>query len=125
MILHSDAELDGLYERTKDDRAIIVGSEIRGLIAEIRQHRAQKRSDRVDVTLAKRLGEHIRKDAALRVELRHWLACYATDIFPEPDLEKAADVLKANGMTIDQLSANMGRHVLKKVLEMLDRPVED
>jgi hypothetical protein len=34
-----DKDLDELFERSKDDRAIIVGSEVRQLIGEIRRQR--------------------------------------------------------------------------------------
>jgi hypothetical protein len=78
------------------------------------------RLDRVDTALAKRVGDHIRQQAAFRRWLNDWLRCYSTDIFPEPDLKKAAEILKANGMTIDQLSADMGRHVLTRVIARLD-----
>jgi hypothetical protein len=191
----TDAELDDLYERSKLDHEIIVGSEVRQLIGEIRRHRslfelrlaaeqmavaqwciahpdselpipergdliiwlldqldgfnrvertdaglidwkmeAQRanrlldgweRVGRVDAALAKRVGDHIARDSQIKARLTEWLRCYATDIFPEPDLTKAAEVLRANGMTIDSLSAEMGRHVLTKVLEMLDATEDD
>lgn len=190
MITQTDAELDDLYERSKRDREIIVGSEVRQLIGEIRRHRTMcelrraaeqmavaqwamahpdsallapdhgdlliwlldqldglnriertdaglidwkmeaqranrlldgwERVGRVDAALAKRVGDHIARDSEIKAKLTEWLRCYATDIFPEPDLKKAAELLKANGMTIDSLSADMGRHVLTKVIEMLD-----
>jgi hypothetical protein len=78
------------------------------------------RLDRVDTALAKRVGDHIRQQAAFRRWLNDWLRCYSTDIFPEPVLKKAAAILTANGMTIDQLSADMGRHVLTCVIARLD-----
>ena len=119
----TDAELDDLYERSKLDHEIIVGSEIRILIAEIRQHREiAARLDRVDTALAKRVGDMIAQHSAFKIYLTDWLRCYNTDIFPEPDLKKAAEVLKANDMTIDSLSAEMGRHVLGRVIAKLDEP---
>jgi len=75
---------------------------------------------RVDTALAKRVGDHIARDSELRGWLQQWLDGYSADIFPEPDLKKAAEVLKANGMTIDSLSADMGRHVLSRVLAKLN-----
>ena len=119
----TDAELDDLYERSKLDHEIIVGSEIRILIAEIRQHREiAARLDRVDTALAKRVGDMIAQHSAFKIYLTDWLRCYNTDIFPEPDLKKAAEVLKANDMTINSLSAEMGRHVLGRVIAKLDEP---
>ena len=119
MTFMTDAELDDVYKRSKIDE-FIAGSEVRQLVGEIRQHRALQRGDRVDVTLARRLGEHVQKEARLRVEIQQWLAAYPLSVFPEPDLEKAAELLKAGGQTLDAVSANMGRHVLTRVLEMMN-----
>lgn len=83
---------------------------------------AWERCDRVDASLAKRVSEHMRRDAALHVWLNNWLASYPLDIFPEPDLTKAAELLKAGGLTLDAVSANMGRHVLTRILEFLVQP---
>lgn len=47
-----------------------------------------------------------------------WADAYPTDIFPEPDddyFRRAHEVLKANGMTIDRISADAMRHALKGV----------
>ena len=71
-----------------------------------------------------RVGDHIQQQASLKLWLQQWLDCYATDIFPEPDLKKAAEILKANGMTIDSLSAEMGRHILTRVIQRIDNPPE-
>jgi hypothetical protein len=84
-----------------------------------------RRCDRVDQSLAKRVGAMIEQRAGFKLWLTDWLRAYATDIFPEPDLAKAADVLKAGGMTIDALSANMGRHILSCVIARLDPPDEN
>jgi hypothetical protein len=44
-----------------------------------------------------------------------WSEAYPLDIFPEPDFKKAHEVLKANGMTIDAISASAARHVVEGV----------
>ena len=44
--------------------------------------------------------------------LDQWERAYPLSAFPEPDLEKAAQLLKAGGMTIDALSASNMRHVV-------------
>jgi hypothetical protein len=47
-----------------------------------------------------------------------WADAYPLDIFPVPapaDLQKAHEVLKANGMTIDAISAYSMRHALRGV----------
>ncbi len=53
-------------------------------------------------------------------KIRQWCDAYPLDVFPEPDLKKAADVLKANGITIDTISASNMRHVLNGVKKILD-----
>jgi plasmid maintenance system antidote protein VapI len=85
----------------------------------------RRKIERVDAALAKRVGDHINRDAKLRVFLTDWLAAYSLDIFPEPDIKKARELLGAGGMTVDAISATMGRHVLKRVIEFTDSDMED
>ena len=47
-----------------------------------------------------------------------WSRAYPIDVFPEPDLKKAHAVLKANGMTLDAISASSMRHVVAGVGKM-------
>ena len=44
-----------------------------------------------------------------------WAKAYPLDVFPEPDFEKAAQVLKDAGMTLDAISASNMRHVVEGV----------
>lgn len=44
-----------------------------------------------------------------------WSRAYPLDVFPTPDLDKAARVLRENGMTIDSISAHVARHVVEGV----------
>jgi len=44
---------------------------------------------------------------------------YPLDVFPEPDLARAADLLEAGGMTLDAVSASSMRHALRRVCEIL------
>jgi len=112
----TDAELDNLFERSKRDDMIIVGSEIRQLVAEIRHHR---RIDRVDNSIARRLGKMMEHDAHVRIALDQWLAAYPLEQFPEPDMAKAHELLTAGGQTLDAISASNMRHVIKRVLEIM------
>lgn len=48
-------------------------------------------------------------------KIKQWCEAYPLDIFPEPDLKKAAKVLKENGITLDAISASNMRHVLSGV----------
>jgi len=64
-------------------------------------------------------AENARLRAALE-DLERWSRAYPTDVFPEPTPDyytRAAQVLEANGMTLDRLSAAAMRHVIKGVGE--------
>lgn len=47
--------------------------------------------------------------------IESWSRAYPLSVFPEPDLKKAAAVLKANEMTLDAISAHCMRHVVEGV----------
>jgi hypothetical protein len=44
-----------------------------------------------------------------------WSRAYPLTIFPEPDMKKAAELLRAGGMTLDAVSASAMRHVVEGV----------
>jgi hypothetical protein len=48
-------------------------------------------------------------------ELDGWERAYPLSAFPEPDLRKAAELLKAGGMTLDAISASNMRHVVSQI----------
>lgn len=52
--------------------------------------------------------------------IRMWIDAYPIKVFPEPDFEKAARVLKQNGMTLDSISASNMRHVLKGIRDIME-----
>ena len=60
----------------------------------------------------------------LIAELKGWQQAYPLRAFPEPDLGRAAVVLKEAGMTLDSISASNMRHVVNaivpKVLAVLE-----
>jgi hypothetical protein len=58
------------------------------------------------------------KFAALTTQLKHWISVYPLDIFPEPDMAKAHELLRAGGMALDAVAASNVRHTLQRVLEM-------
>jgi hypothetical protein len=68
-------------------------------------------------------GREMLADAANEIDklrgalqrIEQWSDAYPLDMFPEPDLKKAAEVLKANGMTLDSISASCMRHVVEGV----------
>jgi hypothetical protein len=47
--------------------------------------------------------------------IAQWADAYPLAVFPEPDLAKAAAVLRMHGMTIDGISAHVARHVVEGV----------
>ncbi len=48
-------------------------------------------------------------------ELDGWERAYPLSAFPEPDMRKAAELLKAGGMTLDAISASNMRHVVSRI----------
>jgi hypothetical protein len=47
--------------------------------------------------------------------LLHWSEVYSRDVFPEPDWEKAGELLKAGGKSIDVIRLNCMRRVMERV----------
>jgi len=45
-------------------------------------------------------------------QIVRWSEAYPLDIFPEPDLQKARELLAAGGITLDAVSAHCMRHVV-------------
>jgi hypothetical protein len=55
-----------------------------------------------------------RLEDALR-RIAHWADAYPRDVFLEPDWQRAREVLEANGMTLDAISAACMRRVIDGV----------
>lgn len=53
-------------------------------------------------------------------KIKIWCDAYPLSVFPEPDLKKAAKVLKENGMTLDSISAHNFRHVLNGIKNLIE-----
>ena len=53
-------------------------------------------------------------------KIDNWAKAYPIKAFPEPDLKKAAKVLKAAGLTLDAISASNMRHVINRVKEIVE-----
>lgn len=68
--------------------------------------------------LAAQEAEIERKDEALR-QIEQWANAYPLSAFPEPDWAKSRAALKAEGQTIDAISASAMRHVLDGVLRII------
>lgn len=54
-----------------------------------------------------------------------WADAYPLDIFPEPDWPKAAELLKAGGITLDAVSAHCMRHVIEGVGKIAKEALEE
>lgn len=63
-------------------------------------------------------GWYLRGDALEK--LQAWADAYPLTIFPEPDFKRAHEVLTANGMTLDAISASNMRHVINGVRKLVD-----
>jgi hypothetical protein len=59
----------------------------------------------------------------LFANIKGWCEAYPISVFPEPDFKKAHEVLKANGMTLDAISANNMKHVITQVQKMIDAAI--
>jgi hypothetical protein len=70
--------------------------------------------------LDKKDAEIERLQSALEeIEARN--RAYPLRVFPEPDFKKAAELLKAGGMTLDAVSASNMRHVVEGVGEIASK----
>lgn len=47
--------------------------------------------------------------------IKSWSEAYPLEVFPEPDLVKARQLLEAGGLTLDAISAHCMRHVVEGV----------
>lgn len=59
----------------------------------------------------------------LFANIKNWCEAYPISVFPEPDFKKAHEVLKANGMTLDAISASNMKHVITQVQNMIDAAI--
>ena len=69
-----------------------------------------------DVAMSEiKLTERIEEAEEKLNKISNWVHAYPISVFPEPDLEKAAKILKENGMTLAAISASNMRHVLNGI----------
>ena len=76
----------------------------------------------VDAKATAREREHY---DALFEQIKGWCEAYPISVFPEPDFGRAHDVLKANGMTLDAISASNMKHVITQVQKMIDAAIRN
>jgi hypothetical protein len=56
--------------------------------------------------------------------IRTWAKAYPVSVFPEPDLKKAHELLKAGGLTLDQVSASSFRFLLNQIIKIIDERIK-
>lgn len=81
--------------------------------------RLRSACERMTVSYNQEHAEIDRLRSALR-RIADWAKAYPLDIFPEPDFKKAHEVLTANGMTLDAISASNMRHAISGVGEIAE-----
>lgn len=72
--------------------------------------------------------EHIEKLEAVLTRIVEWADAYPLEVFPAVDKEyskRAHEVLTANGMTLDRLSAAAMRHCLRGVRRIASAALEE
>lgn len=52
--------------------------------------------------------------------IKGWIDAYPLDVFPEPDFQKARELLAVGGITLDAVSASNMRHVLSGLREIVE-----
>ena len=63
-------------------------------------------------------------EEALR-RLLHWSEVYSLDVFPKPDWEKASEVLKAGGISLDVIRFYCMRQVLERVGQIVREALDE
>jgi hypothetical protein len=60
-------------------------------------------------------GDYIEDLEEALERIADWSRAYPLSVFPEPDFDKAAALLKAGGMSLDAVCASCMRHVIEQV----------
>ena len=50
----------------------------------------------------------------------NWSIAYPLDIFPEPDMKKAREVLRSAGIMIDSITGEVARHIVTGIGEIAE-----
>lgn len=112
----------GLAEAAQEAK-VLIGAKNDRLPIAVRESNINQAWHVLDRALAGQTPGAVREDVEdVFHRIDQWAKAYPLDVFPEPDLKEAAKLLKANGMTLDAISASNMRHVITKVVEIL-KPV--
>lgn len=58
-------------------------------------------------------------------KIAQWAKAYPLTVFPEPDWDRARELLEAGGMTLDRISASNMRHVVEGVGRIAQGALDD
>lgn len=84
------------------------------------KHWNDDETNRLEI-FAQLVADHEREHYdSLFEHIKGWCDAYPISVFPEPDFKKAHEVLKANGMTLDSISASNMKHVIMQVQKMIE-----
>jgi len=59
------------------------------------------------------------------IAVLNWAKAYPIEVFPEPDMKFASQLLEAGGMTVGAISASAMRHLLKRITEIVNESLQE
>jgi uncharacterized coiled-coil DUF342 family protein len=114
------AELKAKDERIADLEKDLPGfEEITGLLTE-GEEMAKSKQQQIN-----ELRDEVTRLRGKVKEIQAWANAYPLVVFPKPNLKKAAEVLKAAGMTLDSISADNMRHVLDGIKDIVEKALKE
>ena len=69
------------------------------------------------------IGEQLERHETALERIQTWAKAYPLEVFPKPtkdNFKQAAEVLKANGLSLDRISADNMRHVLDGIKDIVE-----
>ena len=85
----------------------------------------QTQALRAERELTKKLQARIKELEEVLTRIQNWAKAYPLEVFPPPDLKKAAQVLKAEGLTLDAITADAIRYVITEVSDIARQALGD
>ena len=109
------AAIEAMRPETPDD-VKIAANDIAGALL---IHHSDRERRRIIARAIMAERERCAKVEEALIDVKQWCDAYPIKIFPEPDLDKARQLLEAGGMTLDSISASAMRHVVTQIGKML------
>ena len=72
-----------------------------------------------------KLQTELEKHRGALERIDSWIKAYPLKMFPEPDFKKVAEVLKAAGLSLDEVSASNMRHVITKLKDITEQALKE